>query len=96
MFILSVAYLKPENLNVYSVPVNDQYIQQEGPYSIVRHPIYSGLILLSFGFAMMSNSMERSILSILLFWILDNKANEEEKILSRKLGKVTTYTILSF
>jgi hypothetical protein len=85
--------MTPQKLNLYSNPVDENFLQTEGPYGIVRHPIYSGLILLCFGLAMLTSSMERSILTIILFWVLDNKASNEEIILKKKLGKVKSCNI---
>ena len=42
-------------------------------YAIVRHPMYAGLILGSVGLAAISLSEARLALTVLLWWILEQK-----------------------
>jgi protein-S-isoprenylcysteine O-methyltransferase Ste14 len=57
-----------------------------GPYAIVRHPIYTGLILAAFAFALelgTSGSLAGAALIAFGFWL---KARLEERFLSAELG----------
>lgn len=87
IIVLSVQYIRPENLNIYASPTNATFVCTSGPYELVRHPLYGGLVALSLGLAMITNSMERTVLTALLFWILDQKINYEEKELIRVHGQ---------
>jgi protein-S-isoprenylcysteine O-methyltransferase Ste14 len=52
-----------------------------GPYAYVRHPIYSGLVLMILGIAIYTGSLLWLILSILFFFGARYKAHKEEKLL---------------
>ena len=57
-----------------------------GPYAIVRHPIYSGIILAMFAVAVLKGtvySMAGAVIGIFGFWI---KARLEERFLREQLG----------
>lgn len=59
-----------------------------GPYRLVRHPIYLGLILLAAGQALAFSSVPA--FAIVLFWIIPTfawRARSEEKLLSRIFGE---------
>ena len=70
---------------------DDHHIIDTGPYGIVRHPIYTGLILAATAVAILKGNLY-SLAGILLivfgFWI---KARLEEQFLSQQLGP-ETYT----
>jgi protein-S-isoprenylcysteine O-methyltransferase Ste14 len=61
----------------------DHELIRKGPYRIVRHPIYTGLLVMVFGTAMHIGQV-RGLLSLLLvtvgFWI---KLSQEERLLRR-------------
>jgi protein-S-isoprenylcysteine O-methyltransferase Ste14 len=57
-----------------------------GPYALVRHPIYTGLLLASFGSAMAAGTCEAFIgvaIMIPAYWI---KWRREEKIMTQEFG----------
>ena len=55
-----------ESVSPFIYPVSKNILKTHGAYSIVRHPIYTGLILLCFGASFISGSLTRFILSIAL------------------------------
>ncbi|MGE5605923.1 MAG: methyltransferase family protein [Bacteroidota bacterium] len=59
---------------------NHQLIQ-EGPYSLVRHPIYFGVILLVFGSAIVLAGLWGMLITIIISLGLYQKAKLEEKLL---------------
>lgn len=57
---------------------------ERGPYARVRHPIYSGMILMVLGAAMLSGALAGFVLALALalgFWL---KARQEERLLTRQ------------
>lgn len=70
------------------VPNADQGLVTTGPYSLVRHPIYLGLVLLSAGQALAFGSWPA--LMIVLCGVVPTfawRALAEERLLSRTLGE---------
>ena len=68
---------------------DDHHIIKTGPYRIVRHPIYTGLILAAAALAILKGnlySLAGTLLIIIGFWI---KARLEEHFLSQQLGPET-------
>lgn len=51
----------------------------QGPYRWVRHPIYSGIIVSSAGWALAWHSITGAVLTVLLLAFFDMKARREEK-----------------
>jgi protein-S-isoprenylcysteine O-methyltransferase Ste14 len=62
-------------------------IIQHGPYALVRHPIYSGMLVAAFALAiqigMLANLVGAALLSV-GFWM---RARSEERFLSSELGE---------
>jgi len=56
-------------------------IVETGIYSLVRHPIYAGLIAICSGYSFMTDSTMRLFYSILLYYCLEKKANFEEALI---------------
>jgi protein-S-isoprenylcysteine O-methyltransferase Ste14 len=79
-----------ESLSPFIFPASKNILKTYGAYSIVRHPIYSGLILLSFGLSIFTNSLPRFLLSTALAVLLDIKAAKEEVLLDALYPMVTT------
>jgi len=59
-------------------PRKDGELVQTGVYSVVRHPIYSGLILGSLGWALYQLSVTHLVGAIALFIFFNAKASREE------------------
>jgi protein-S-isoprenylcysteine O-methyltransferase Ste14 len=70
---------------VVSVRENHQLIRR-GPYSLVRHPIYSGFLLAALGAAIMRGEIG-GLFGLLLLWVgWLAKACAEEEFMSRQFG----------
>ncbi len=59
-------------------PVADSTLVQSGAYRLIRHPIYSGLVLASIGWGIASGSLVAIAGAILLFVLFDGKSRREE------------------
>jgi len=56
-------------------------------FQYMRHPVYCGFILLAFGFAAVTRSETRGLMSLLLFAILDFKSRREEVAMEERFGE---------
>jgi protein-S-isoprenylcysteine O-methyltransferase Ste14 len=65
--------------------LKNQELAQQGPYALVRHPLYTGNILLIVGFALASNVFWTLLLALAFFWFYYPTAIEYE---DRKLKRI--------
>jgi protein-S-isoprenylcysteine O-methyltransferase Ste14 len=79
------------NLAAVPHPKDDATLVEYGAYKIVRHPIYSGIILGAFGWGFLMNSAITILLAAGLFLFFDIKSRREEKALSAKFGDYDAY-----
>jgi protein-S-isoprenylcysteine O-methyltransferase Ste14 len=79
------------NLAAVPHPKEDASLVEQGAYKIVRHPIYSGIILGSFGWALLMNSVLTLLLAAILFLFFDIKSRREEQWLSDKFNDYAAY-----
>lgn len=63
-------------------PLRGAALVETGLYGIVRHPIYSGLLLAAAGWSLATASLWAAAASLVLFGVLDAKARREEAWLS--------------
>ncbi len=75
-----------KSLTAHPMPTKDAVLVTDGLYRFVKHPIYSGLILLAFGLTISGGFFPHSIFFIVLVLLLNYKASFEEKLLA------STYT----
>lgn len=59
-------------------PVANGELVESGPYAYVRHPIYLGIDLVSFGFAVAMDSVIALIVAVIFTVFLDLKSRREE------------------
>ena len=79
------------NLTPLPHPVADGELVTHGPYRIVRHPIYSGVILGSLGWSLLWASPWLILLSAGLFVFFDIKSRREEIWLRRAYSGYADY-----
>ena len=91
--LLALAGLASLGRNLAAVPhpKEEANMVEYGAYKIVRHPIYSGIILGAFGWAFLMNSAFTLLLAAILFLFFDIKSRREEKWLSDKFSEYPTY-----
>lgn len=76
------------NLSPFPSPLPGSKLIETGVYKFVRHPIYTGLILAFFGYAIISDSGYKLLISTTLFLLFYFKTRYEENML---LAKFPTY-----
>ncbi|KAK4525934.1 hypothetical protein GAYE_SCF18G3843 [Galdieria yellowstonensis] len=79
--------LGKEQLTPWPAPVPQAKLRTEGLYRFVRHPMYLGVVLASFGFSGTTGSSERLLLSLGLLYLLIKKVQVEETFLENKFGE---------
>ena len=80
-----------QNLTPLPHPRDDGQLVQTGIYSLVRHPLYSGVILLAFTYASWQISWVHFLGAITLFIFFDAKAKKEELWLTEKFPTYANY-----
>ncbi len=79
------------NLTVLPHPKDDAALVETGAYSLVRHPIYGGLILAAFGWALLRGSPLGLIYGVILLVFFDLKSRREERWLAAKFAAYPAY-----
>jgi protein-S-isoprenylcysteine O-methyltransferase Ste14 len=72
-------------------PKEGASLVQTGPFSLVRHPIYCGGLIASFGVALMVSGWLTFLYVALLFALLDIKSRQEERWLAEKFPEYVAY-----
>lgn len=79
------------NLTPLPYPREDSTLVQTGVYGIVRHCLYSGLILGTAAYSLWTLSLPHALVTALLFGVLDRKARQEETWLSERFPDYADY-----
>jgi protein-S-isoprenylcysteine O-methyltransferase Ste14 len=81
-----------KNLTPLPYPIENGELVQTGIYRIVRHPLYSGLILVALGWTLFQMSISHLIASAILIIFFEIKANREETWLTQKYPDYSEYS----
>jgi protein-S-isoprenylcysteine O-methyltransferase Ste14 len=79
------------NLTALPYPKDCSELVQAGAYAIVRHPIYSGIIIASFGLGFWRHGWLTLGWALVLFAFFDVKSRLEERWLSEKFADYADY-----
>jgi protein-S-isoprenylcysteine O-methyltransferase Ste14 len=80
-----------KNLSPFPSPKKYSELITAGLFSKIRHPIYSGILLLAFSFALYQNSGFKILISFFLLILFYFKTGYEEKLLSLKFPEYKNY-----
>lgn len=72
------------NLSIFPKPKDDGTLTQTGLYALVRHPMYSGVLLCALGWSLFRASLPSLLLTIVVAVFFDRKARREEMWLMQK------------
>ena len=78
-------------LTPFPRPLVDASLHRQGAYRLMRHPIYSGVILASFGWALWWLSVIGLVYVVAMAIFFDRKAAYEEIWLRQKYKRYTDY-----
>ena len=73
-----------KNLTPFPSPKQNSELIKTGVYKIIRHPIYTGLIMTTFFYALYSHSLLKIVIAIILFILFYFKSKYEEILLCDK------------
>lgn len=88
--LLAVLQLN-KNLSPFPTPKENAVLLENGLYKFVRHPIYSGLLLLFYGYGIYVDSIYKLLISSLLLVLFYFKTNYEERLLEIKFQDYSLY-----
>jgi protein-S-isoprenylcysteine O-methyltransferase Ste14 len=80
-----------DNLSPLPHPKAGAVLVEGGVYGVVRHPIYAGLILGSFGWGLLANSVWTMLLAAGLLVLFEFKARREERQLALRFPGYANY-----
>jgi protein-S-isoprenylcysteine O-methyltransferase Ste14 len=90
IIILALLQLN-KNLSPFPTPKDKSVLLQNGLYKYMRHPIYTGIILLFSGDSVYQNSVYKLLISLLLVILFYLKSNYEEQRLEQKFSDYKLY-----
>ncbi len=79
------------DLTPFPRPVENSRLRERGAYGLVRHPIYSGIILAAIGWSLLSLSWQGLVSVAVLAVFFDRKAAYEERWLALKFAAYPDY-----
>ena len=79
------------NLTPLPYPKDGSVLVEIGPYALVRHPIYSGLIIAALGWALVVHGLLTLAYALVLFAFFDVKSRREERWLCEKFPEYGGY-----
>jgi len=90
--IIAIAILQlNKNLSPFPTPKSNSELIQTGLYKYIRHPIYTGIILMTFGYGFYVNSLFKIFISVALLILFYFKSSYEEKMLQNKFSDYSEY-----
>ena len=78
-------------LTPFPQPLPKSQLRTGGAYALVRHPLYSGILLMAFGWSLYSYSLVGLAFDAILFLFFDRKAAREEIWLAEKFPGYVAY-----
>ncbi len=79
------------SLSPFPVPVARGGLVTGGIFRVVRHPIYSAVVLATAALAQLTHSLPRALLTLVLFLFFNSKALYEERLLSDRYPSYKGY-----
>lgn len=79
------------SLSAFPKPRDSANLVESGVFSVVRHPIYTGLSLCAFGWSLLHGSVLSLICTLALVAFFDIKARREERWLAVKFDGYAAY-----
>jgi protein-S-isoprenylcysteine O-methyltransferase Ste14 len=80
-----------KSLTASPVPKEDGVLVTTGLYARVRHPIYFGLLVLAFGVVLDAGWWPQIVIALMLYFILNIKAQFEEELLRARYPEYKAY-----
>ena len=84
-------YVLRDKLTAMPAPVDDAILHRHGPFAVVRHPIYTGVILGFVGLAVRGANPVAGLLAAGLIPFFFAKAGYEERLLEERFSEYAGY-----
>lgn len=81
---LSVLDLGSDSLSPFPATTSTSTLKTTGIYQELRHPMYTGLLLIMLGLAIATDSATRLVLTLVLGYLLEIKSTKEEEFLVQR------------
>ncbi len=91
LLFISVILRLGANFSALPYPKPEATLIETGPYRMVRHPMYSGVILIAFGWAFVMHSWLAIGTALVIFIFIDFKTRREETWLKEKFPGYAAY-----
>jgi protein-S-isoprenylcysteine O-methyltransferase Ste14 len=91
LLVFAAGFGLGKSLTAMPIPKDDGHLVEVGLYKHVRHPIYSGLLLLALGLVFSNGPWPQLLIWALLFLVLNRKARFEEDFLRKKYTNYLAY-----
>lgn len=89
--VLASAFQLGRALSAHPQPTENAVLRTDGLYRWVRHPIYTGVLLLGAGLAIDSGNPLAALAFVLLVLVLGYKARVEEELLRERFAEYDEY-----
>ncbi len=80
-------------LTPFPTPLEDARLRQAGVYGRVRHPIYGGLVVASFGWSATWLSLPGLVFGAVVVFFFDRKSAFEERLLRARFPEYAAYAL---
>jgi protein-S-isoprenylcysteine O-methyltransferase Ste14 len=81
-----------KSLTAHPIPGKNAQLVTDGLYKFVKHPIYTGLILVAFGLMIIGGFFPHTLFFIALVLLLNYKASFEEALLTKTYAGYADYS----
>jgi protein-S-isoprenylcysteine O-methyltransferase Ste14 len=81
-----------KSLTAHPIPGKNAQLVTDGLYRFVKHPIYSGLILVGFGLTIAGGFFPHVLFFVALLFLLNYKARFEEALLAKSYAGYADYS----
>ena len=88
---LAGAIVLGRNLTPFPKPIDQSPLVQQGVYALMRHPLYTSVVLAAVGWALLWQSWPALAAALVLVPFLDAKASQEERWLMEKSPEYAEY-----
>lgn len=93
-FLAALAFIQMRRFfSVFPEPKRNGYLLQRGAFSVCRHPMYAGLLLLLLGYALFWADAGRTVVTIACFFWMYYKARFEEQQLVQRYSDYSSYQL---
>jgi len=89
--LLTLCYNKIGNFSVYPEIKQHASLITNGPYRLIRHPMYTSLMLMMISIALYNFHWLNAVGVVMVIFAVLNKANKEEKLLLMRFTKYAEY-----